>query len=224
MEQQELLSILNSVASGISKLLGTDTEVVLHDLEKAEIAYIYNGYITGREAGYKMNPTVYSTVLELLDENDHSVGYASHSAQGKNLRSSHFLIRNPEGEPKAMICINQDTSKIEQFRNYLGNMIAVKSLSNNPVSKGSSIPEVTRQIIIDIIEEQKPTSTDGREAKMKILQKLESRGVFLVKDSVPIVCKLLSISQATLYNYLRDIRSGSEAQAPAAPAPVQLLL
>lgn len=37
MTQEERLDILAQVASGIAKVLGDDTEVVLHDLTKREI-------------------------------------------------------------------------------------------------------------------------------------------------------------------------------------------
>ena len=32
------------------------------------------------------------------------------------------------------------------------------------------------------------------------------QGLFSVKEAVPFICRQLSISQATLYNYLREIR------------------
>ena len=38
--------------------------------------------------------------------------------------------------------------------------------------------------------------------------------MFQLKDSVPQVCELLDISQATLYNYLREIRAQGSGFLP----------
>ena len=41
---------------------------------------------------------------------------------------------------------------------------------------------------------------------MSIIKQLDEQGVFLVKDVIPQVCDLLSISQATFYNYLKEVK------------------
>ena len=65
------------------------------------------------------------------------------------------------------------------------------------------------------IESLKPIDLNSREGKMTLLRKLKMQGIFDVKDSVPYVCGILKVSQATLYNYLREIRNeesfGSES-------------
>ena len=41
---------------------------------------------------------------------------------------------------------------------------------------------------------------------LAVLARLEEKGVFDMRDAVPQVCELLQISQATLYNYQRELR------------------
>ena len=65
MTQEERLDILAQVASGITKLMGSDTEVVLHDLTKREIVFMHNNNITGRERSYRINPGVYDVINNL---------------------------------------------------------------------------------------------------------------------------------------------------------------
>lgn len=211
MNQSDLLAALQDVARGMAKLLGDDAEVVLHDLERREMVYIANGHITGRSVGYRMNDSVYDTILDLADQDGLVIGYGSHSANGKRLRSSHFVSRDASGTPKALICVNQDTTKLEELRGMLDGMIRMQPLhrAEEPSEEADEnyIQKVTRQVIIDCIEKMKPAVPDTKDAKMDVLKKLEVRGVFAVKDAVPVVCKLLSISQATLYNYLRELRS-----------------
>lgn len=210
MEHYELMQTLNSVALGISKLLGDDTEVVIHDIDKGEIEFIANGYITGREVGYQIDDSLYKAILNYLDADGHSVGYRSHTAKGRSLRSSHFLIRDDENKPKALICINQDTSKLEEVCGVIQDMIRTKPLNEAESFESADdnyIMRITQKIIIDTIEKSKPTKVKTKEKKLEILRTLDNKGVFTVKDAIPIVCRTLSISQATLYNYLRELRS-----------------
>ena len=71
-----------------------------------------------------------------------------------------------------------------------------------------SISDYTHLVIADIIKNVgKPSTLGPKEIKLRIIRKLEEKGVFQLKDSVPQVCELLDISQATLYNYLREVRT-----------------
>lgn len=212
MRQDELLNVLKSIVLGMSKLLGDDTEIVLHDLVKQELVYIVNGHITGRGTGYKIDRSVYDVIINLADGDGHVIGYGSNTSKGKSLRSSHFIIRDENNNPRAMICINQDTAKLQAARDLLDAMVRLNPLADSPepaFEDENFIQKMTQRVIIDSIEKMKPTSVDTREGKLEILKQLEIKGVFAVKDAVPSVCKQLSISQATLYNYLREIRSQS---------------
>ena len=210
MEQAELLPVLQNIALGLSKFLGEDTEIALHDLEKQELVYIANGHITGRHLGYKIDPSIYDVIIDLADGDGHVIGYGSNTSSGKELRSSHFLVRDADNRLRALICINQDTTRLRAARDLLESMIHLRPLSDGdePASEDENyIQKMTQRVIIDSIEKMKPASVDTREGRLAILRQLELKGVFAVKDAVPSVCKQLSISQATLYNYLREIRS-----------------
>ena len=212
MTQEERLELLKNMVLGMSKLMGSDTEIMLHDLYKKKLVYIVNNHITGRSIGYHMDPTVYEVIENLADDDGHLIGYGSKTAKGMSLRSSHFILRGEDGQPAAMICINQDTSRLQNARDLLDSMIRLQPLGaavqeQEPEDETNYIQKMTQQVIIDSIEKMKPTSIDTKEGKLRVLQQLEIKGVFAVKDAVPSVCRLLSISQATLYNYLREIRS-----------------
>ena len=78
-----------------------------------------------------------------------------------------------------------------------------------------TIADYSKLVIADIIKTVgKPSALGSKEVKLRILRKLEEKGVFQLKDSVPQVCELLDISQATLYNYLREIRAQGSGFLP----------
>ena len=213
MTQEERLDILAQVASGIAKVLGDDTEVVLHDLTKREIVFMHNSKITGRERNYRINPTVYDVISNLADGEGHLIGYASKSAQGKKLRASHFMFMDEDNNPAAMICINQDPSRIQEIISYLSESIKIRDVDETAVNDTSYslndedyIQNIMKDAIIKSVKQLDPGYINTKEGKLMLLRKLKFQGVFSVKEAVPFICETLSISQATLYNYLREIR------------------
>lgn len=213
MTQEERLDILTQVASGIAKVLGDDTEVVLHDLTKREIVFMHNSKITGRERNYRINPTVYDVISNLADGEGHLIGYASKSAQGKKLRASHFMFMDEDNNPTAMICINQDPSRIQEIISYLSESIKIRDVDETAVNDTSYslndedyIQNIMKDAIIKSVKQLDPGYINTKEGKLMLLRKFKFQGVFSVKEAVPFICETLSISQATLYNYLREIR------------------
>lgn len=213
MTQEERLDILAHVASGIAKVLGDDTEVVLHDLTKREIVFMHNSKITGRERNYRINPTVYDVISNLADGEGHLIGYASKSAQGKKLRASHFMFMDEDNNPAAMICINQDPSRIQEIISYLSESIKIRDVDETAVNDTSYslndedyIQNIMKDAIIKSVKQLDPGYINTKEGKLMLLRKFKFQGVFSVKEAVPFICETLSISQATLYNYLREIR------------------
>ena len=213
MTQEERLDILAQVASGIAKVLGDDTEVVLHDLTKRELVFMHNSKITGRERNYRINPTVYDVISNLADGEGHLIGYASKSAQGKKLRASHFMFMDEDNNPAAMICINQDPSRIQEIISYLSESIKIRDVDETAVNDTSYslndedyIQNIMKDAIIKSVKQLDPGYINTKEGKLMLLRKFKFQGVFSVKEAVPFICETLSISQATLYNYLREIR------------------
>ena len=51
---------------------------------------------------------------------------------------------------------------------------------------------------------------DTKEGKINLLRDLKRQGIFDVRATTPYICKALSISQTTLYNYLREIRDDED--------------
>ena len=206
------MEMLKGLTRGLAKLMGSNTEIALHDLDEQKIVALENPHITGRAVGHRTDPKVLQTILDLCDEDGCLIGYGSKAPADRTLRSSHFLLRDDEGAPYAVICFNQDVSVLSAMRDELDNLLSSRPLQTpHPVNGGGNgegnIQAITSQIILDEIASRKPTNLDTKEAKLAVLRSLAAKGIFNVKDAVPQVCELLSISQATLYVYLREIRS-----------------
>lgn len=213
MRHEEKMELLKSIVIGFGKIIGKETEIVLHDLYEGRILYIHNGYITGRDVTYIMNPSVKDTIVDMIDEDGCLIGYGSNTAKGHKIRASHLIIKDDDGNAEAMICVNQDVTNLDNVIAYLGEMVKMNSISGDDRGEEyedtgeTYIQRVTKKAILDAIDKLKPTDINSREGKMSILSVLKAKGIFDVKDAVPYVCNILNVSQATLYNYLRELRS-----------------
>ncbi|MEG2213530.1 MAG: helix-turn-helix domain-containing protein, partial [Clostridiales bacterium] len=139
---------------------------------------------------------------------DQLIGYHSKSGGERKLRSSNLFIRDETGELRYTLCINQDVTALLQINDYL-QKFTHNLLLEQPTAPQEqlTIEELTLNIILDEIEQAKPFSLDSREGKLTILKKLDEKGIFEVRHAVPKVCQLLEIAQATLYKYLKEIKT-----------------
>ena len=211
MKHEQLLEVLKNIALGMHKLMGEDTEVALHDLKKKEMIYIANSYLSGRTLDYKISEMTSKAIIDMADEDGHLIGYSIRSMPTDHLRSSHFVFYE-DGEPTALLCINQDTTKIEEMKRYLERMIMPLPREDDNMAKydGDYIMKVTKQMIIETIDTMSYAEFKTKEGKLKLLKELHRQGVFNVRDSGPLVCKSLEISHTTLYNYLKELRKRGE--------------
>ncbi|GAU75601.1 transcriptional regulator [Fusibacter sp. 3D3] len=204
------IEIIITILDFFSKVLGNDTEIVVHDLINSKIKWISNGHITGRVENDSDDPTTMNiTRRHAMDSPlaDMLIGGSSYTKGTTHIRSSTFFLKDSKGKYQYAICINQDLTHIDVMQKYLENFTGASIKTIESTSKvDDSIETLTKQLIFGEIEREKPFSSDSREAKLAIIQRLEDKGVFEVKGSIPIVCEFLQIAQATLYKYLKEIK------------------
>lgn len=206
MHKEFMMKTLKELISGLARMMGENTEIVLHDLALGEIVHIENGHVTGRRVGAKISKSIYEAIKREPDRTPYLIGYSSHTIYGKELKSSHFYISDEKGEDYALICINHDISLLRAARDELNAIIGTQRPDLPSEESGNYIQVMTKRAIWEEIEKAKPFSADSREAKLEIVRRLDEKGVFDVKDAMQQICELLEISQATLYNYQREVR------------------
>ncbi len=204
------LDLIISMSDFFGAILGTSTEIVVHDIKEKEIVWILNGHITGRKKG-DINDRIMLNVLaehskDIGDENK-LIGYKSKSVKNHELKSSTLFLRDDDGKIEYVICVNQDVSKILYMQDILNSMLGSYTSTKKENNGELNIETITIDLIMEELENSKPFSLDSRESKMTILKRLDEKGVFEVRKAVPKVCEVLQISQASLYKYLQKIKS-----------------
>ena len=200
----------------LAEVLGADAEVVLHDVEDVNrsVVAIRNGHISGRSVG---SPAT-NVVLKIMKEGkgskiDFLANYKGLAADGRALRSSTFLVHDESRTLIGILCVNIDTRKFEQIRDYLDSIIKPKSdmASDETVERFSnSVEELAYDSIETIVGEAGVSPQRmSQDEKIMIVRKLNEGGVFLLKGAISRVAQKLEVSEPTVYRYLNSIKKGS---------------
>ncbi|WP_304507583.1 helix-turn-helix transcriptional regulator [Anaerotignum sp.] len=198
--------ILIQMAKAMSKSFGDICETVVRD-SNAKIVYIENSHITNRKVGEKMEKSVLDYILHRAPIESDSVIRTTKKKDGTLLKSTTTVFFDESNELEAMICITIDMTHMNETRKFLDTFMNAYLTDEKTEENSMNIVDYTRTVISEIINDVgKPSTLGTKEMRYEIIKKLNDKGVFLIKDSVPQVCELLSMSQATLYNYLRDVR------------------
>ncbi|MFY9549208.1 helix-turn-helix transcriptional regulator [Miniphocaeibacter sp.] len=207
----------------LGETLGPDYEVVLFDLRnnKNEIIAISNGLISNRSIG--------DSITDYMQENlkdkdykftDYRANYRGIVRGNKFIRCSTKYIKDESNEIIGLLCINFDDSRYEKISSDILKLCHPDDLVENVIFEKADdsliaetaenldikITDVAVRLIDDIISTiNKPVSMLSKKEKVEIVSLLNSKKIFQLKSSIPLVAKKLSISEATLYRYITNL-------------------
>jgi len=145
-------------------------------------------------------------------EKDYLANYLGKAGNNKILRSATYFIKNNKGEIIGMLCINQDLTNILGIKHFFDEMVE-SVFPKQPNVQEPNYPEhfsvSLNDLLLTIFNEifASTNITPERmtlEEKISIVQKLNAKGVFLLKGAVAEVAKYLGTSEATIYRYLKN--------------------
>ena len=207
-----LKAVLQS-AEGLSLILGSRYEVILHDLSHVEssIVAIY-GNVTNRKVGGPATNYLLQLLKTYGDEAPNSLNYQNVLPDGRVLRSSTIFIRDDKGHIIGSLCINQELTDFIVASKLMQELTAFQ----RPSTEEEHVEEFFAHDINDVMENmvrtelellQKPVAYMQKEDKLAVVQRMESKGIFDVKGAVEYVAERLGVTNYTVYNYLKATRS-----------------
>ena len=203
----ETEKILIKFCDFISHLMGPQTEVVLHD-RTGKILWITGGEITGRAAGQQEQPSAMEMIArqQAAEGSDFCTGYKSFSRKGTPLRSSSLFFRDEKGALDYVLCVNQDISAYVNLQEMIGAFIGDRPEVQQVPTENDSLDDVVMKMILGEIARLKPSDLESKEDKLRLIARLNEKGIFGARGAVGTVCELLHIAQPTLYKYLQELR------------------
>ncbi|HUW10906.1 MAG TPA: PAS domain-containing protein [Anaerolineae bacterium] len=208
--KSEVLELLKTVGETVTATVGQWCEVVIHDLADLEHSIVFlRGDVTGREVGGHM--TDFGLTKLRAGQTEPIINYKIYSDDGRTLRSSSIFIHDEDGSPIATFSIHLDITSAQLAEGFLRNLTSFGGdkprLSE---SYREDVPEMVEAAIAEAAyDARKPISLMTKKDRVKMVAALEARGVFQLRQSVPLIAKRLGVTRKTIYNYLAELAGGT---------------
>lgn len=202
-----MVETFRALVEPIARVLPASTEVVLHDLSLVPYSIVaIHGNVTGRKIGDPPSDVLLEQARQGFE--DYNLNYESTLPDGRRMRSSTMLIRDIDGNAAAALCIHTDLSPwlaIEQLAAQMA-----RSSQTMPHRSGEvfsqDVDELAAHLIHKAIADAGIPLDDMRKKhKVAVVQTLQDRGVFLLRDAVEMVSEALGVTKFTIYNYLNEL-------------------
>lgn len=210
-EDRTILSSYRAVVEGVSALIGSHCEIVLHSLEDLQHSAICiaNGHNTNRQEGSPITDLALKS-LHNLQTDSVSKPYFTRTKSNGLMKSVTIAIRNKNQRIIGLLCININLDvPLSQFVQGLIPPQTDSETSN--VNFASSVEELVAQTVEKTIEEITADRLVANNNKNRqIVISLFEKGIFDIKDAINLVAERLDISRHTVYLYIRQIKQDQE--------------
>jgi predicted transcriptional regulator YheO len=206
-----------SIADFLGEVLGSNTEIILHDLTNYEhsIVHIINGHISGRKIGDSITDLVLDFMITESKGNKQFIcNYNSKTIGDKLLYSSTYFIRDEKNNIVGALCLNSDYYDVKKSLSFLTSLLPnyvddkILTLNNIKENLNSNPQEVTVNKIDAIINQFDVIPTRmTTEEKTEVITALNDCGIFNIRGSVQEVANKLHMSEPSIYRYIKKIKN-----------------
>lgn len=190
------------LCDAISKLFYPNVEVVMHDLTSKKLVYISNAFSKRRVGDPMIND-----IKDFSSLKDDWIGpYDKVNDDGKKLKAVSTIIKNTKNEPIGLICINYNIAPMETLFETLKGFLNFDESTQKPsILFSQNWKEHTNQTIDRFLSEKNISlSALSTPEKKELISFLYDEGIFEIRNVVTYLCTILTISRATLYNWLKE--------------------
>jgi predicted transcriptional regulator YheO len=196
------------IADMIAATFGKSCEVVIHDLSIPQNSVIYavNNHVTGRQVGQSFDHLIKQVLLSKKFKGDMTANYKTATENGKKIKSSTALIRDASNAVIGALCVNVDLTSMGPMKAFLDDFLSLAE--ETPEPETAPLENVVK-IVDDLIEKiiaQADTASMKKKEKIRLIEFMETKGVFLIKGAIDKVASRLGISRVTVYSYLDEIK------------------
>lgn len=211
-QAQIIFDAIRKILPGLAQALGPDYELVLHDFKDLGHSLIaIEGNVTGRVLGSPLTDLILQVIRKNKNPQD-LLNYESRTSDGRTLRSSTLFVYDTNERLIGCLCVNRDLSNWIAAQKLLQEVCKTDSLENKVITEGDEtfvqdVEELLMGTINEIIaSEKKPVKFMDKTDKIRVLIKLDTRGIFLIRGAINAVARALNVSRYTIYNYLEEGR------------------
>jgi predicted transcriptional regulator YheO len=201
----DMLQPFVPIADAIATVLKPHVEVVIHDLSSGTVHHIANG-MSRRKPG---EPSL--TELQDVGSLDQPVigPYRKTNWDGRKLKSITAVLQDASGYPAGLMCINVDVTMFETLQAISRDFLRFSDDAARPsVLFQNDWREEANEIVGQFLTDRGTTlSSMALEERMALIEALDARGLFDVRNAVPHIARVTKLSRATLYKTLKAVRA-----------------
>ncbi|MFG0540523.1 transcriptional regulator [Pseudomonas sp. YQ_5] len=193
-----------AIADSIALLLYPHAEVIVHELHSQTVVHIANNF-SRRKLGDD------SAIDHELDDvlGGTNLGpYEKLNWNGQKIRSISTVLRDSQGEPEYLMCINLNVSVLEQARVALDAFFQMSRLVPQPDSLFRNDWQERINTFLHAWLQARSLSLQTLQMKDKrsLVQALYAEGAFEGRSGADYVANVLSMGRATVYKYLKELK------------------
>ena len=203
--QDPALDNFRAIADAIATLFFPHAEVVLHDLRTQKVDYIANN-ISKREIGDD------AALDDMLSEDisDRNIGpYEKLNWDGQKIRSVSTVLRDNQGTPQAVLCLNLNISLFESAKAALDLFLSPSKLIPQPDALFRDDWQERINTFLNSWLRQRQISLNllTRDHKRELVLALHAEGAFKGKSAANYVANVLGMGRATVYKHLKELKA-----------------
>ena len=211
-DDRKIIHSMETIVDGIASVFGSFCEVALHSLEdpSRSVVKIANGVATGRGVESPITAEALKQLHEIALQEGSDIRHACKRTQDGDLfKSTSMVIRNSCQKPIGMLCININmsvpASDFMQAFVLEGVNSAVPIAGHFPASVDDLVESTADRTIAEVNSNQQ---LSNKVKNKHIIMSLFDKGIFDIKESVPMVARKLGVSRHTVYLYIRQRKLG----------------
>jgi len=208
---ENVFELLTRVAKAMVLTFGPNVEAVVHDLRKPKHSVVgVAGNLTNRKIGSPL-PDAEFLPQNLSHFKEDYLLYATKTTGGKKFISSTVFVRNKKKAIVGGLCINVDKEQLRQMRDLLNQLLEEDRplLPQDELETFAANPEEYIAIALRTAEKElgKPIREIKGDEKVTVINILDRLGVFRFRQAISMVSEAVSLSRASIYQYLKKSRS-----------------
>lgn len=198
------------VCDAIARLLHPHAEVVLHDLSTERVVHVANA-LSPRRVG---DPSLLDELGDLYGMGDVIGPYEKTNPDGRRLRSISSIVRDGEGMPVGLLCINLDVEIFARMAGLLSAFLALPAQGAKPdgLFSGDWREAVNETVGCFLAERNVALSGLDANGEDALLARLDRDGIFGYRKAAPYVAEVFGWSRAKLYNRLSRVRATQKGE------------
>lgn len=198
----------------LGAMLGQDVEIVLYDMADMKVLYVENAFDSDMKPGSDMRSIEKNMIVKKLYRKKDSELHYRTMSRGKHYKltsSTHFI----KDDKKALIGVLTFNFRVDQLieaRNLLEALVNGPRKATTKVDKMffENIEDTTDEFIKNTISEEihlfhKIPGKFTYHEKMLLMQRLEKKGVLLMKGSVAEIARQLRTTETSIYRYITKL-------------------